>query len=46
MVEYGRAVAYRRYGTEYVPSEDRARPAGLGIWASGFEMPWDWRKAY
>lgn len=46
MVEYGWAVAYRRYGTEYVPAEDRARRAGLGIWASEFEMPWDWRKAH
>lgn len=44
MVENGWAVAYRRYGTEYVPAENRARKARLGIWASRFVMPWDWRK--
>lgn len=46
MVENGWALAYRRYGTEYVPAEARARKAGLGIWASEFEMPWDWRKKH
>lgn len=46
MVENGWAVAYRRYGTEYVAAEGRAREAGLGIWQSEFEMPWDWRKEH
>ena len=46
MVENGWAVAYRRYGLAYVAAEDRARRAGLGIWASEFEMPWDWRKSH
>lgn len=46
MVENGWAVAYRRYGTEYVAAEGRARGAGLGIWQSKFEMPWDWRKEH
>lgn len=44
MVENGWALAYRRYGTQYVSAEKRARNAGLGIWASEFRMPWDWRK--
>lgn len=44
MVENGWAVAYRRYGTEYVQAEDRARAARRGIWASRFVMPWDWRR--
>lgn len=44
MVENGWAVAYRRYGTDYVAAEDRARQAGRGIWVSEFMMPWDWRK--
>ncbi|WP_076367708.1 thermonuclease family protein [Phaeovulum vinaykumarii] len=44
LVENGWAVAYRRYGTDYVPAEDRARAAGRGIWASNFVMPWDWRR--
>ncbi|WP_341485625.1 thermonuclease family protein [Thioclava sp. GXIMD4215] len=44
MVENGWAVAYRRYGTQYVAAEDRARKARRGIWASRFVMPWDWRR--
>jgi len=44
MVENGWAVAYRRYGTQYVAAEDRARKARRGIWESHFVMPWDWRK--
>lgn len=43
LVENGWAVAYRRYGRDYVAHEGRARAAGRGIWASRFEMPWDWR---
>jgi endonuclease YncB( thermonuclease family) len=46
MVENGWAVAYRRYGKAYVAAEDRARRGSLGIWASSFEKPWDWRKAH
>ncbi len=44
MVANGWAVAYRRYGRDYVKQEDRARRTGLGIWASEFMMPWDWRR--
>ncbi len=44
MVENGWAVAYRRYGRDYVQAEDRARKAQRGIWASKFMMPWDWRR--
>lgn len=44
-VRNGWAVAYRRYGTQYVNDESRARADRLGIWASQFVMPWDWRRA-
>ncbi|SOC16876.1 endonuclease YncB(thermonuclease family) [Rhodobacter sp. JA431] len=44
MVEHGWAVAYRRYGTQYVPAENRARVEGRGIWASQFVMPSEWRR--
>lgn len=44
MVANGWAVAYRWYGRAYVKHEDRARKAGLGIWASDFMIPWDWRR--
>lgn len=43
MVEHGWALAYRRYGTNYVAAEDKARSARLGIWAGSFVAPWDFR---
>lgn len=44
MVEQGWAVAYRRYSVDYVAAEDAARAARRGLWASTFDMPWEWRK--
>ncbi|WP_417809482.1 thermonuclease family protein [Thioclava sp.] len=44
LVRNGWAVAYRRYGRDYVPQEDAARKQQAGIWASEFMMPWDWRR--
>lgn len=43
MVEQGWAVAFRKYGLDYVPQEDDARLNRRGMWAGTFEMPWDWR---
>jgi endonuclease YncB( thermonuclease family) len=43
MVAQGWAVAFRKYGTDYVSQEDEARLARRGIWAGSFDMPWDWR---
>lgn len=43
MITQGWAVAYRKYGIDYIPEEDEARLAQRGIWAGSFEMPWDWR---
>lgn len=43
MVSEGWAVAFRKYGIDYIPQEDEARLARRGIWAGSFEMPWDWR---
>lgn len=41
-------VAYRYRGRltvpAYGPVEAVARTAGIGLWASDFEMPWDWRR--
>ena len=41
-------VAYRYRGRVTVPAygpvEDGARAAGTGIWASDFDMPWQWRR--
>lgn len=35
----GVARAYRRYSTEYVPAEEAARRAGLGLWADRPQVP-------
>jgi endonuclease YncB( thermonuclease family) len=43
MVAQGWAVAFRKYGIDYISQEDEARLARRGIWAGTFEMPWDWR---
>ena len=43
MVAQGWAVAFRKYGIDYIAQEDDARIARRGIWAGSFEMPWDWR---
>jgi len=43
MVAQGWAVAFRKYGIDYIGEEDEARLAHRGIWAGLFEMPWDWR---
>lgn len=44
MVEQGWAVAYRKYSLDYMAQEEQAKVARRGIWASDFEMPWDWRR--
>lgn len=43
MAVNGWAVASRRYSVDYVHDEEAAHQASRGIWASRFEMPWDWR---
>ena len=43
MVAQGWAVAFRKYGLDYIDEEDEARLARRGIWAGSFDMPWDWR---
>lgn len=45
MVSNGWAVAYRKYGKDYVSQEDQAKVTRRGIWNSRFDMPWDWRRA-
>lgn len=43
MVEAGWALAWERYGREYVPHQERARHAKTGLWQGDFESPWAWR---
>lgn len=43
MVRNGWAVMNPRQTDAYAREEAEAREAKRGIWASEFEMPWDWR---
>lgn len=43
MVEQGHARAYLEFGDEYLPQEQLAQKAGLGIWAGSHDAPWDFR---
>ncbi len=43
MVRAGLAMAFRQYSNVYVPAEERARSARLGIWAGEFQSPADYR---
>jgi endonuclease YncB( thermonuclease family) len=45
MVESGFATAFRRYSTDYVAAEERARSAKRGIWAGTFKSPAEYREA-
>ena len=44
MVRDGWALAYRRYGKEYVGAETEARAQGAGMWQGTFVEPWEWRR--
>ena len=43
MVEGGYAVAFRKYSTDYIAAEVRAKAARRGMWAGTFTMPSDVR---
>ena len=44
MVEYGLAVAYRKYSKKFVSKEILAKKEKRGLWSGTFEMPWDYRR--
>ena len=44
MVRQGWALAYRRYSTDYVAEEDKAKAQKVGLWRGQFVAPWDWRR--
>ena len=44
LVSQGYALTYRRYSTTYVPQENQAKAARVGIWAGEFVQPWNWRR--
>jgi len=45
MVSQGQAIAYRQYSLTYVPAEEKAKAARLGIWAGEFQNPAEFRHA-
>lgn len=45
MVATGWAVAFRRYSSEYIGDEIRAKGSKAGIWNSSFSLPEDYRLA-
>ncbi len=44
MVLGGQALAYRKFGTDYVRAEKAARALNEGLWQGKFVPPWDWRE--
>jgi endonuclease YncB( thermonuclease family) len=44
MVLQGWALAYRKYGKDYVRAEYAAKDLSEGIWKGEFVPPWDWRR--
>lgn len=44
MVASGYATAYRHYSADYVPAEESAKAAKLGLWAGSFQDPRGYRR--
>lgn len=44
MVASGWALAHRQYSMDYAEEEAEAKSKKLGLWASQFVMPWQWRR--
>ncbi|WP_164658021.1 thermonuclease family protein [Tropicibacter sp. Alg240-R139] len=45
IVSYGLAFAFRKYSTDYVGAEIRAKSAAVGLHAARIALPWDHRAA-
>jgi endonuclease YncB( thermonuclease family) len=43
LVTNGLAMAFRRYSDRFAVDEEIAREAGIGLWATDFEPPWEYR---
>jgi endonuclease YncB( thermonuclease family) len=43
LVSKGLAMAFRRYSDHFAADEDAARAAGVGLWQTDFEPPWEFR---
>jgi endonuclease YncB( thermonuclease family) len=43
LISSGLAMAFRRYSDRFAADEDAARAAGIGLWQTDFEPPWEYR---
>jgi endonuclease YncB( thermonuclease family) len=43
MTGLGWALAFRRYGAQYIPAEELAQRRKAGMWSGQFVPPWEWR---
>ena len=43
LVASGLAMVFRRYSDRFTEEEDAARDAGVGLWQTDFEPPWEYR---
>ena len=43
LVTSGLAMAFREYSERFIPEEDAAREARVGLWQTDFEPPWEYR---
>jgi endonuclease YncB( thermonuclease family) len=43
LVAHGLAMVFRRYSDRFIEEEDAARAAGIGLWQTDFEPPWEYR---
>jgi hypothetical protein len=46
LVRAGWALAFRRYGLDYLSIESEARAEQRGMWNASFLSPWEWRAAH
>lgn len=44
LVSEGLAIDYRKYSSDYLAEEGRARAEHKGLWQGEFVEPWDWRR--
>jgi endonuclease YncB( thermonuclease family) len=43
IVREGWALDFRKYSTDYLRAEAKAKRAGAGVWRGEFTPPWEWR---
>ena len=44
LVQYGYALAYRKYSTRYIAEKEEAEALKRGLWSGTFTAPREWRR--